>query len=193
MRWKFSTDFPQFQGNVSCLDVRASHSAGCWGIVLKLFHCVSYLLCPKVCWSWWCCRIIGYQEGFYLISKISPANEISSEKGPHLCTWKISSTFERLKGGPNWRAPLRLFGGCLPVSLSRLPEVGVPLKKIPRMGVFEKVPLSRLPEMGVPPKKIPRMSVADCNPNIRGVTLFTSHQKRLACWPFTPVYLFTIE
>ena len=129
MRWKFSTDFPQFQGNVSCLDVRASHSAGCWGIVLKLFHCVSYLLCPKVCWSWWCCRIIGYQEGFYLISKISPANEISSEKGPHLCTWKISSTFERLKGGPNWRAPLRLFGGCLPVSLSRLPEVGVQLKR----------------------------------------------------------------
>ena len=116
------TDLPQFQGNVSCLDVRASHSAGCWGIVLKLFHCVSYLLCPKVCWSWWWCRIIGYQEGFYLISKISPANEISSEKGPHLCTWKISSTFERLKGGPNWRALLRLFGGCLPVSLHHLTE-----------------------------------------------------------------------
>ena len=70
-----------------------------------------------------------------------------------------------------WRLPPRL-----PVST---PGSGSPTKKIPRMGVFEKVPLSRLPEMGVPPKKIPRMSVADCNPNIRGVTLFTSHQKEI--------------
>ena len=42
------------------------------------------------------------------------------------------------------------------------------------MGVFEKVPLSRLPEMGVPPKKILRMSVADSN--IRGVTLLFPNQ-----------------
>ena len=37
MRRKFSTDLPQFQGNVSCLDVRASHGAGCWGISWSCF------------------------------------------------------------------------------------------------------------------------------------------------------------